>query len=272
MPNRKSGITKRREREKNRLLRDRKIYGFLQKTFDQRIAEYHRRNLNIKPLSVVLGDEGLPDDLWHQLSPVRYQENGKPMPHWNDLSKWMKLQVCIWLMANWKVHTFHNHIHRDLSAKWLAEDKDVRAMVRDRLRKEFAKVTVDHEGKTTSREFFFVIEAHSRRTKQATVLHIHGAAAIYDELDDEEENIRSAAGRAVGHGVRGFSPIPRAVKAIPYYNNGASFINYLYKFVRRKDDRLNEKRVTMSRSLVGAARSYWGSIVGHDGWYENQKS
>jgi hypothetical protein len=252
--NRKTGIRAKASREAKRLVRDRKIYRFLRRIRLTSELFHQLQREPIEPLSVYAGKVGHPKSDQLTAFPIRKQPNGRPMPQWDDLSAWMKVQIAIMAMNNWRVMTFDIHIHPELEAAWAAEVKDPRVMMRDRLRREF-----DHHVRP-SLDWFFVIEGWSTRTRAPTMLHIHGAAASYDTGDDEK--IKLAAARAAGHGIKGFANIPRAIHGRPFVIERAGYANYLFKAARRHDDRLPHRRLTMSREMVGGARSFWEMITG----------
>ena len=253
-PNRKSGIRAKRRREKRRLLRDQEIYSFINTYVQSGWASHEALNENIEPLSVYLGKPGNPFNDTLAPFPVRDQANGRPMPQWNDLSAWMKVQLAVMLLHEWEFQTFDIHLHADLENRWAVEGRDPRKMMRDRLRRELDKKLAP------GREFFFVVEGWSKKTRAPTVVHIHGGAAIYEDLDDAK--IEEAAARACGHGLKGYSRQSRAVYSQPFTREGPDYINYLFKSVTRRDARLPERRLTMSRSIVNATREFWNTITG----------
>lgn len=258
MTHRKTGIRERRRREAKRLLRDKKIYRFIEGCAKDGASAHWYLGEPIEPLSVYLGKPGNPFNEALAPFPVKKQENGRPMPQWDDLSAWMKVQLAVMLLHEWTFHTFNIHIHPDLEKQWVGEGSDVREKMRDRLRTELVKLGVPR------REFFFVVEGWSKHTKAPTVLHIHGAAAIYN--DGDGDNIEQAAARAAGHGLRGFSRQPRAVHGDEFTRAGPAYINYLFKSVKRPDARLPERRLTMSRSVVDGAREFWNTLTGRVDW------
>ncbi len=225
---------------------------------DNGLAAHEALDENIEPLSVYLGIPGNPFNDALAPFPVRNQANGRPMPQWEDLSAWMKVQLAVMLLHEWQFQTFDIHLHPELERQWLAQDLDPRKMMRDRLRRELDKRL------GTGREFFFVVEGWSKKTRTSTIVHIHGGAAIYEELDDEK--IEDAAARACGHGIKGYSRQPRAVHTQPFTREGPEYINYLFKAVRSRDSRLAERRLTMSRSIVNATRDFWNTITGRIDW------
>jgi hypothetical protein len=249
--NRKSGIRSKRRRDAKRLWRDREIYRFLRAA--AAIGRGWHANLRepLEPLSVYLGKPGHKYNKVLTQFPVRKQPNGRPMPGWNDLSPWLKMQLAVMLLDEWQFQTFNIDIHHDLEREWVKEGRDVRVAMRDRLRRELDKRV------RPGLEHFFVIEGWSKRAKAQTKLHIHGAAAIYPDDPADPRKIMIAAGRAAGHGLQGYSRQRRAVHGRMFTRRGPAYINYLFKSVRRKDDRLNHRRVTMSRSVVRATRDFW---------------
>lgn len=251
---RKSGIRAARAREARRLNRDRKIYRILRR--GRLTSEFFHSAYRepVEPLSVYGGKPETRPGLKLTQFPIRHQANGRPMPHWDDLSAWMKVQLAIMAMNNWRVHTFNIHIHPDLERAWVAAGKDPRVMMRDRIRREFDKHVHPRL------DWFFIIEGWSKRTKSETLLHVHGAAASFEPGDDKK--IMDAASRAAGHGLRGFSNVPRAKHGRPFTHERAGYADYLFKASRRGDDRLGQRRLTMSRSMVGGAREFWEMITG----------
>jgi hypothetical protein len=53
----------------------------------------------------------------------------------------------------------------------------------------------------------------------------------------------------------------RAVHSEPFKVEQAAYANYLFKAARKPDDRLQERRLTMSNSLTALARSFWETIT-----------
>jgi len=254
IPHRKSGTRASRGREAKRLNRDRKIYRILRRL---RLTSelFHRLYREpIEPLSVYVGKADPEQGEKLTAFPIRYQPSGRPMPQWDDLSAWMKVQLAIMAMNNWRVQTFNIHIHPDLESAWVAAGKDPRVMMRDRMRREFD----NHLHPRL--DWFFIIEGWSKRTKSETVLHVHGAAASFEPGDDKK--IMEAAARAAGHGLKGFSITPRAIHGRTFTHERAGYADYLLKASRRRDDRLGQRRLTMSRSMVAGAREFWKLITG----------
>lgn len=253
-PNRKSGIRRRRAREARRLIRDRKIYRFLRgrvvsgETWHQNLRE------EIEPLSVYVGKPGHRFNRVLAPFPKPNQPNGKPMPAWKDLSAWMKVQIVTAAFNQWTFLTFNIGIHPDLEQRWLADGKDIRATMRDRVRRELDKAVGQ------GREFFFVLEGWSTWTKEPTKLHVHGGVAIYEPGDDE--SLETAVARAAGHGLKGYSKVNRAIHSEIFKRERAGYATYLFKSARRHDDRMPERRLTMSTSATAAGRELWDTITG----------
>lgn len=185
--------------------------------------------------------------------PIRTQDDGRSMPRWEDLSLWMKVQLSVMVMHEWSFQTFNIHIHPDLEDRWVSAARDPRAMMRDRVRRE-----LDHHVRPNL-DWFFVIEGWSPRNGE-TLLHIHGGAASYETGDDQK--IMTAVSRAAGHGIRGYSRAPRAVHGRPFARHTAGYVDYLFKATRKSDDRLGERRITMSRTMTGGARAFWELVTG----------
>ncbi|NBW74695.1 MAG: hypothetical protein EBR34_02735 [Sphingomonadaceae bacterium] len=171
------------------------------------------------------------------------------MPAWNDLSTWLKTQLLVMALDQWQLQTFTVHLHGGLVAKSTIEGRDLRSVVRDRIRKKLSKAL----GRKA--EFFFVVEGWSKRTKTKTQLHIHGGAFMLEA--QEGPIILSAVGKACGQGLRGSKPEARSIHGKVYWRDGETYVNYIFKSVKRPDDRLERRRNHMSREAVGAAREFW---------------
>lgn len=208
----------------------------------------------VEPLSVYVGKPGHKYNRVLSPFPKRKQPNGKPMPAWDDLSQWMKVQIVAAALNQWMFLTFNIVIHPDLERRWLAEGRDVRATMRDRVRRELDEA-VGH-----GREFFFVLEGWSTRSKAPTKLHIHGGVAIYEK--GEIGILETAVARAAGHGVKGYSVVDRAVHSRVFTRERAGYATYLFKNARRHDDRMPERRLSMSTTATAAGRELWNTITG----------
>lgn len=251
-PNRKTGHRRGRIRENRRRARDKKIFGFLR----DRIAEAEHRHrvagVPVDPLSVFYGSSGIPRGWELTPFPIGIQENGEQMPRWEDLSRWMKVMVSIMLGHQWDLLTFNIHLHPKLEAELVASDQ-VREKLAERVRKHLGRAV----GK--GREFFFVLESFSKRTNAPTFLHVHGAALAYNR--QEETIIEGAVARAAGHDVRGNLRTARAVHSDWFHTINAGYGDYLFKFSKRFDPRLDDRRLVMSHSMTGAARDLWMDIT-----------
>lgn len=217
------------------------------------IAEHHHRlhGVPLEPLSVFYGKEGAPEYWDLTPFPIGNQENGLPMPLWNDLSQWMKVAMATMMGNQFDLLTFDIHLHPDLEAAWSSEA--VRPKLAERVRKELTAAV----GK--GREFFFVIESISKGTGLPTVLHMHGAVSAYHRR--EEDVLKIALARAAGHGLRGASNQPRAVHKKWFHTLGPAYPNYLFKFAKRFDARIDSRRLVMSHNMTGAARTIWFDIT-----------
>ncbi len=253
-PHRKSGHRARRAREAKRLVRDRKIFRFLRVHKVQSEGRHRLLREQAEPLSVYTGKQDHPRGHALTVFPVTKQPNGRPMPQWKDLSAWMKVQVAALAMHNWDFLTFNVQLHPDLEARLVGERQDPRTYIRDRLRKELKKAYHPRA------EWYFVIEGVSTRTKAPTFLHLHGGIALYEGTT--QEVVKNAVLAATGHNRQGATKVPRALHAKPFRTEQAAYATYLFKYARRHDDRLPERRLTMSSEMTGAARSFWEMITG----------
>jgi hypothetical protein len=173
------------------------------------------------------------------------------MPQWDDLSQWMKVMMSAMVCHQWHLLTFNIHLHPDLESELVAA-QSVRPVLAERMRKHVGREV----GK--GREYFFVIESFSKETLEPTILHIHGAVAVYDRI--EADRLEAAVARAAGH-VRGASKQDRAVNSKPFERLRAGYGNYLFKFAKRFDPRLDDRRLVMSQSMTRAARDLWIDIT-----------
>lgn len=250
---RKSGKRKRHLSPKSRLRRDNLILGELLKS--KEIGKY---------LITACGKRVEPLLVYSYFPfPVLFQsyssEHLERMPRWDELTPWLKLQICILLFSEFNslFQTFTIHIHSDKASKWIDSGDDIRIMVRDRLRREIDKKLCP------KREFFFVVEGLSRKTLNPTKLHIHGGIVLRDR--SEADDALRAAERAVGQGIRGYSKEPRSAQRKPFYGGGSRWGDYLLKFVDIPDERLAEKRLAMSQPTIAAGREFWNLITGRSG-------
>jgi len=211
----------------------------------------------VEPLSVFYGKpefDANPDIPWDaELTPfpIGIQENGWPMPKWDDLSQWMKVMMATMVGHQWDLLTFNIHLHPELE-RGLVAAQSVRPKLAERVRKHLGRAV------GPGREFFFVIESYSKETLAPTILHIHGAAAVYQS--GEADCIEAAIAAAAGH-VRGASKQPRAVHSKPFTTLRAGYGDYLFKFAKQFDPRLDDRRLVMSQSMTRAARDLWIDIT-----------
>ena len=206
-------------------------------------------NEPVEPLSVFYGKQQLP---W-QLTPfpVGVQENGKPMPKWEDLSQWMKVMVATMLGHQWDLLTFNIHLHPDLEDR-LAATGRLREKLAERVRKQLTMAV----GK---REFFFVIESFSKDTGLPVIVHMHGAVCAYDR--SEAAAMERALLRAAGHNIGGRQQTFRATSSRWFELLRVAYGDYLFKFARKFDPRLDDKRLVMSQPMTAAARDLWIDIT-----------
>src|SRR4051812_7633794 len=111
---RKSGHKRRRGRENSRVERDRKIFSFLRRMIATAEHMHRAHGEVIEPLSVFYGKPDVPWDWELTPFPIGLQENGLPMPQWEDLSQWMKVMMATMACHQWDLLTFNPHVHPDL--------------------------------------------------------------------------------------------------------------------------------------------------------------
>lgn len=238
-----------RRRLARKLKRDRRIYRNLRQRWAVSLMLHNNYREKREPLSVYGGKLGRQFGAHISRFPVTKQENGRPMPKWEDLSAWLKSQVLVMCLHEWGLQTFTIHLHSDLEAKWLAAGKNPRVEIRNRLKREMDKA-IGPRG-----EYFFIVEGWSKKDKKEVKLHIHGGGFIREDGDGPK--IVEAASRACGQGVRGKPREARSVHEKVYWKEGQRYVDYIFKSVRRKDQRLGRRRLHMSREAVGAGREMW---------------
>lgn len=254
-PHRKTGIRQRRSREARRLARDRKIFAKLRLLAEEGERRHEWIAEPIEPLSVYYGKKEIPESWGLTPFPMEKQENGRRMPQWKDLSQWMKVHLATIVAYEWDLLTFNINLHPELERE-LVSKGCVRTALAERVRKHLGKAI------GAGREYFFVIEGHAKGTGAETYLHMHGAIATYE--DCEQKLIEDALAKAAGHDLRGRKRGKRAVHSDWFTLVQAAYGNYLFKFARRKDPRLDERRLVMSRAMTQAAEMFWIDIARPD--------
>lgn len=211
----------------------------------------------VEPLSVFYGKpefEANPNIPWDaELTPflIGIQENEKPMPHWEDLSQLMKVMMATMVGHQWDLLTLNIHLHPDLEQELVSTDT-VRPKLAERVRKHLGRAV------GRGREFFFVIEVLSTATLAPTFLHIHDAVALYQA--GEADRVEAAVAAAAGH-VRGATRQRRAVHSELFTKLQPAYGDYLFKFAKRFDPRLDDRRLVMWNSMTMAARDLWIDIT-----------
>lgn len=250
-PKRKTGQRSRRGRELRRLVRDRKIFAKLRLLATEGERRHAMFEEPVEALSVFLGKEDRPASWELSPFPMGNQDNGKPMPQWKDLSQWLKVTMATIVCNEWDLLTFNINLHPDLEAE-LVLAGSIRPRLAERVRKHVSRAL------GAGREYFFVIEAHSARSAAPTRLHVHGAIALRDVA--EAATIKDVLAKAFGHDVHGRQRMRRAVHTEMFYKMQAAYPNYLFKFRTRRDPRLDERRLVMSRAMTQAASMFWADI------------
>lgn len=250
---RNTGHRRRRSREAKRLVRDRAIHRKLRLLVA--LAEHRHAECDepIEPLSVYYGKENRPASWELSPFPMGRQANGRPMPQWKDLSQWLKVGMATEVCNQWDLLTFNINLHPELERELVAKGS-VRIKLAERVRKQLGMAI------GPGREYFFVIEGHSKDTGAQTHLHMHGAIVTADH--GEVATIKDALARAAGHDVAGRGRVARAVHSAWFTTIRPAYMNYLFKFTLRRDPRLDDKRLVMSISMTQAARDFWEYISG----------
>lgn len=227
--------------------------------FERYVIQYigNARARNIEHLA----RSGLPRDL---LSVYRdygdgsfpiTEVKGKSVGKWRYLSEWMKVHVALWVLDEERCLSFSINLHP--AYEHLLTSKvplpDIRELVRSRVRLELSKLADNVP------EFFFVIEGADKSGRNPTKLHIHGAVLGNDPAQDDA--IKRALKRACGHYIKGSGTVRSSSKIEPTYGLVHKWANYSQKNIGRKDSRLMQRRLAISRPLSQAASELWDFIL-----------
>lgn len=161
----------------------------------RRLSNRYQSSTGVFYGKVFYGKPGTPQDWELSPFPMGVQANEKRMPRWEDLSQWMKVMVATMVCHQWNdLLTFNIRLHPDLEKDLVADDR-VRLGLRERVSKHLSRSL------GLKREFFFVIEGHSKRSGGPTGLHIHGATPLPDRVGYEKAV--DALAKATGHDIGG---------------------------------------------------------------------
>lgn len=262
------GSKKTRGRENKRIARDKWIDKKIRATYHGSILRHGFHSLPIEPMSPYLGAAVPFGQSTGTAFPVAKQYNNKPMPQFKDLSKWFKFNLATMAMQEYGFVTFNINLHPELEKQWVKDKKDPATKLRARINKQVRKVGSCPDA---GWEYAFIVEGWGKQSHlskdwsnpKKVRLHIHGFAAVYEKGD--EESFRKAAARACGDGLKGYPKQSRA-KSIKMFKptDKPTYPNYLFKYERRKDDRLGYKRAKMSRAATQLCEDHWNTITGRD--------
>lgn len=162
------------------------------------------------------------------------------------------MNLAVIVCFEWDLLTFNINLHPELESD-LVQHGGVRQRLSERVRK--------HVGRSTGigREYYFVIEGHRKKTGAQTHLHMHGAIAM--RSGEDAKDVMEALAKAAGHGTGRRHRVSRAVHSEWFKIVQAAYANYLFKFVKRPDPRLDERRLVMSRAMTQAAKMFWNDIA-----------
>jgi len=264
---RNTGTKKARGLENRRIARDKKIDHQIRRAKSRSLLKHRYGSMRPEPFSLYLGRIAYPWQPRRTAFPLKAQRNGRPLPQYKDLSRWFKFDLLVMAMHECGFVTFDIHIHPKLEKQWADEGRDPRAEMAERTRKELSKLSNYPD---SGWEFAFVVEGWGKQSQRSrdwsnpkqVNLHLHGFAAIYDAGD--EDAIKTAIGRACGHGLRGYPKLPRKTYKKTFYREGATYPNYLFKYARRKDERMGYRRDYMSHAATALAIELWDTISGRD--------
>lgn len=262
------GTKKSRERENRRFKRDSNIDRLLRSLKTGSENRHRWGKVPIEPFSQYLGVVVPPWENRRTKFPMKKQSNGKPMPQFKDLSRWFKLDLLALGMDEYGFVTFTTHVHPKLEQEWIDTGKDPIIELSERVRKEVRKLDACPK---QGWEYAFVVEGWGKQDQRSkdwsnpkqVPLHIHTLAALYQ--DGDIGKLSYALDRACGHGLRGYPNQPRGKTNFkPFSKSGRTFINYLMKYERRKDDRLGYRRGVFSRAATQFTHLFWDTITGRD--------
>lgn len=185
---------------------------------------------------------------------VTYKYNSVPMPHWNDLTIRLKVELFQMLCEEWdkSLYTFNPHIHPDLLSELAG--KDLVAALRERTKRR-----LDRIGRLP-RCHFFVVEGHDGKGVPKR-LHIHGMAAVEDER--QANAVRLAMGRAAGQDEKRRSKLPSGNHGKFYrYEAGKSWAGYILKNIDREHHSISRRKFVFSRAAVQVTREFYNFITG----------
>lgn len=136
--------------------------------------------LRDKARAAIRGSRRLAPSRPHPTLYVRYRGNafplrtnaGRKLPKWRDLSPWMKLQMATLAMAEGRYLQFTVRIHDDLSDSLVAEGKDLKIYLRDRISR-----LLRNEFRDARPSFFFVMEDRNAEGCEVRP-HAHGSITI----------------------------------------------------------------------------------------------
>ena len=248
--NRKTGQRKRLGKANWREARDRRIYGKLRTLVSLGESMHKSYGEKIEPLSVFYGKPDRPNHWELSPFPMLMQDNGRPMPQWKELSPWMKVMIATMMGHQWELLTININLHPDLEAKLISLG-DVRGKMREAITRNIRRSL------GSPREFFFVIEGQSKDTLAPTGLHLHGAICVHER--QEIDALRSAVLLAAGQTAK--RRVPRALHTKPFETIRVAYVDYLFKFAKTFDARLEERRLAMSRPMTQAASTFWQDIT-----------
>ncbi len=262
------GSKKARGRENKRIARDKLIDKKIRQAYRGSLLRHRFHSLPIEPMSPYLGADVPFGKSTGTAFPITKQYNKRPMPQFKDLSKWFKFDLATMAMQEYGFVTFNINLHPELEKQWVNQKRDPATELRARINKEIRKL---HSCPNDGWEYAFIIEGWAKQSHKSkdwsnprkVRLHIHGFAAVYNNGD--EELFREALAKACGDGLKGYLKQLRANSVKMFKpNEKPTYPNYLFKYERRKDDRLGYKRAKMSRAATQLCEEHWNTITGKD--------
>ena len=185
---------------------------------------------------------------------IEYNYNSLPMPHWNDLTTRLKIELFQILCDEWEnlLFTFNPHIHPDLLTE--LKGKELVSELRQRAKRRLTRLG------ELPKHHFFVVETHNGKGDLVRP-HIHGMAMVAD--DKQAQAVKIAMGKAAGQDQKGRGKLPSGNSGKFYYHKiGKSWAGYILKSID-KPSPISERRVfVFSRPAVRVTREFYNFITG----------
>jgi hypothetical protein len=185
---------------------------------------------------------------------VEFSHNDVPMPHWNDLTIRLKVELFLLLCEEWDdlLYTFNPHIHPELIKE--LRGKILVSELRGRAKRRLSRLG------NLPKHHFFVVESHNSKGEPVRP-HIHGMAMV--ENAKQAKAVRLAMGKAAGQDQKGRGKLPSGNSGtFYYYQKGKSWGGYILKNVHKPSAHSIRRSFVFSRPAIQATRSFYNYITG----------